>query len=68
MSNIRGPHKSEDHLKMTIDLTDLPLATIQGLKEFFVRRHRFEEAVRCREVEKIILKTEERLKQDEQKR
>lgn len=56
---IRGNHKQDDHLKLTLDFTELPLEIISQLKMHFVKRQQFETAVQIRLFEKLAIKQQE---------
>lgn len=55
LTEIIGYHKPEDHLNATVNLIDLPLYIVEQLKQYFVRIQKFEDAAKCRAVEKIII-------------
>lgn len=59
MSHIGRRHKPEEHLRMTIDLSMMPLEVIQALKAHLVKCQSFEQAAHVREIEKMILKSNE---------
>lgn len=55
LSYVRNHSKPDEHDSGNVDLTDLPLYVVQELKMFFVKRQRFAEAAKCRDVEKKLL-------------
>mgnify|MGYP005607525359 CR=1 len=67
ISPIRTKHVESDHLKMTLDFTELPLHIISELKAFFVKRQDFEIAAKIREFEKLTQKQQELLNNTDQK-
>lgn len=56
---IRGEHNEQAHLEITVDLSDLPIDIVKALRFHFVREQQFEDASKCREMEKIIVKSNE---------
>jgi hypothetical protein len=67
ISPIRTKHVESDHLKMTLDLTEIPLHIISELKGFFVKRQDFITAAKIRQFEKVAQKQQELLNNTDQK-
>jgi len=67
ISFIRTKHVESNHLKMTLDFTELPLHIISELKAFYAKRQDFETAAKIRKFEKLAQQQQELLNNTDQK-